>query len=259
MTDNEIKAKVEKILQQNESEGIENTSVLRVEAIMVTLTLDYAESLMTLAVSDPVGTELYHCIDESDLLQESVNMNYKLYGEPNIHMNLIDRLFLDASSAFWTHYVMETGIGLLTQMPKNTPNQYQKMQILVAEQYVLEEKLHNEIMNTKLKMFYQAYTRVMEKSLDNFDLNVTDIKFDDSVYTREEIIKDLKYSAIAEYLSDNAENLQLPLDGYVNNISAIGKYELPRIMNYSSILYLSNRFNINVLDLKDMIKENQNK
>lgn len=258
MTVEEIKEKVKSILADNEKEHIEQCTVTQLEAIMVTLSLNYAEELMAIVVNDTVGTEIYHAIEDFDLLQETINMNYTLFGEKEVRLNLIDKLFVETNEAFWLHYIMETAIGVLMQLPSNSPNIYQRMQILVAEQLVLEEKLHNNLSSSKLNILYNRYVKVMQDSMKNIAIDEKDLDYDEKVYTREEVVLDLKYSAMSEYLAEHSSELQIPISKYVENIGKIGMYEIARIMNYSAVLYLSYRYNVNVLDLRKFLKE-QNK
>ena len=175
-------------MEQNEKENVKRCTVTQLEAIMVTLSLDYAEELLEVVVNDTVGTETYESINSFDLLQETINMNYTLFGEKEVKLNLIDKTFIETSESLWMHYIMETAIGVLTQMPQSSPNLYQRMQVLVAEQLVLEEKLHNSLEKSPLNILYNSYMKIMDLSLHNVDIDEDNIEYDDIVYTKEEVI-----------------------------------------------------------------------
>lgn len=258
MTIQEISKKVNSILEQNEKENIKQCTVTQLEAIMVTLSLDYAEELLEVVINDTVGTQIYECINSFDLLQETVNMNYRLFGEQGVKINLIEKTFIETSESFWMHHIMETAISVLVQMPQSSPNLYQRMQVLVAEQLVLEEKLHNSLEKSPLNILYNSYMKIMDLSLHNVDIDEDNIEYDYTVYTKEEVILDLKYSAMADYLAKHSGELQIPIEGYVKNLGEIGMYEVSRIMNYSAVLFLSYRYNVNVLDLRKFINEHSN-
>ena len=258
MTIQEISKKVNSILEQNEKENVKRCTVTQLEAIMVTLSLNYAEELLEVVVNDTVGTETYESINSFDLLQETINMNYTLFGEKEVKLNLIDKTFIETSESFWMHYIMETAISVLVQMPKSSPNLYQRMQILVAEQLVVEEKVHNSLMKSPLDILYKKYMQVMDTCLHNLKLDDDKVDYDSTVYTKEEVILDLKFGAVADYLAKHSGELQIPIADYVENLGEIGMYEIARIMNYSAVLFLSYRYNVNVLDLRNFIKEHSN-
>ena len=153
---------------------------------------------------------------------------------------------------------METAISVLVQMPKSSPNLYQRMQILVAEQLVVEEKVHNSLMKSPLDILYKKYMQVMDTCLHNLKLDDDKVDYDSTVYTKEEVILDLKFGAVADYLAKHSGELQIPIADYVANLGEIGMYEIARIMNYSAVLFLSYRYNVNVLDLRNFIKEHSN-
>ena len=100
MTIQEISKKVNSILEQNEKENVKRCTVTQLEAIMVTLSLNYAEELLEVVVNDTVGTQTYESINFFDLLQETINMNYTLFGEKEVKLNLIDKTFRETSEAF---------------------------------------------------------------------------------------------------------------------------------------------------------------
>ena len=98
----------------------------------------------------------------------------------------------------------------------------------------------------------------MDTCLHNLKLDDDKVDYDSTVYTKEEVILDLKFGAVADYLAKHSGELQIPIADYVENLGEIGMYEIARIMNYSAVLFLSYRYNVNVLDLRNFIKEHSN-
>lgn len=262
MIDEEFKKDVFELVKKQITKGYyedENT-VVHMECILTVLANEYAEVFVNVAVNDTSGLDTYNFIKDNDLFQKAINANYSLYKESEISLMPIDYLFLQSVKTYLLYHIMETVLGCMMSLHYNQSKFYERLQIIVAEQYILSLELNNLISDSKLKDISVQYNKDIEDVMLNFpldDKDITECITRNRNYTKEELVLDARYAYIDNYIMKKTPNAIVVVEEF-SKLSRYIQYKLNTILNFNASMYLTEKYNINIVDLKEFIEKKNN-
>lgn len=261
MNNVEIRANVKEIVKEIMKKGFvkEENSVVHMEAISCVLIRSFFEEFVNVAIADETGVDTYEFLYKTDFMQEVVNENYGMYGELSVKLSELDNLFLRTVQNYLMYHAMETALAAL--MHTESVNQdilFKKLQILTAEQYCLIGENLKLVSETSLGNIVEIYNKNVEEAMLKFPLNLKDLESETQgvtrIFNKEEIERDARFSFMDKYIMQKTPVLVYPMEDTFKDFSEFGKYESYTILNYNSMFYLADKYNLNILDLKNFIE-----
>lgn len=260
MNNVEIRANVKEIVKEIMSKGFvkEENSVVHMEAISCVLIRDFFEEFVNVAIQDETGIDTYEYLHKVDFMQEVVNENYGLYGEESVKLSELDNVFLRTVQNYLMYHAMETALAALLQTEGVTQDiLFKKLQILTAEQYCLIGENLKLVSETTLGNAVEVYNKAVEETMLKFPLDVNDLESETQgmtrIFNKDEIELDARFSFMDKYIMQKTPVLVYPMEDTFKDFSEFGKYEIYTILNYNSMFYLADKYNLNILDLKNFI------